>query len=61
MFATSKKISNFAIVLGVVQPVPESAAEQELPYQHFRFRVLALYRGHTTVALFFGHFVHIDT
>ena len=42
----------------VIQPIPEPTAEQELSHQQFRLCVLALYRGHTTMALFFGQFVH---
>ena len=43
----------------VIQSIPEPTAEQELSHQQFRLCVLALYRGHTMVALFFGQFVHL--
>ena len=42
----------------VLQPIPEPTAEQELSHQQFWLCVLALYRGHTMMALFFGQFVH---
>lgn len=43
----------------MIQPIPESTAEQEFSHQQFRLSALALYRRHTAVTLFFGQFVHI--
>ena len=42
----------------MVQPIAEASAEQELPHQHFRFRVLALYSGHAAMTLLFSQFIH---
>lgn len=44
----------------VIQPIPKPTAEQELSHQQFWLCVLALYRGHTAMALFFGQFIHIN-
>ena len=43
----------------MIQPIPESTAEQEFSHQQFRLSALALYRRHTAVTLLFGQFVHI--
>lgn len=37
----------------IIQSIPKPTAEQELSHQQFWLRILALYRGHTTMALFF--------
>ena len=42
----------------VIEPVAKATAEQELPDQQLWFGVLAPYRRHATVPLFFGKFVH---
>ena len=44
----------------VVQPVTKATTEQELPHQQFWFGVLAFYRCHATMSLFFRQFVHED-
>ena len=43
----------------IIQSIPKPTAEQELSHQQFWLRILALYRGHTTMALFFGQFIHL--
>ena len=42
----------------VIQPVTKATAEQELPHQQLWFGVLAFYRRHATMSLFFRQFVH---
>ena len=41
----------------MMQPITKSETEQELPYQHLRFGVLAFYRRHATMSLFFRQFI----
>lgn len=43
----------------MIQSIPKPTAEQELSHQQFWLRILALYRGHTTMALFLGQFFHL--
>ena len=45
---------------GIVQLVAEATAEQELPYLHLGFRILASDSRHTTLTLFRGQFVHYE-
>lgn len=43
----------------MIEPVAKAMAEQELPDHQLRFGVLAPYRRHATVPLFFREFVHL--
>lgn len=42
----------------MIESVAKATAEQELPDQQLWFGVLAPYRRHAAVPLFFGKFVH---
>ena len=42
----------------MVEPISEATTPQEFAHQHFRLRVLALYRSHAPVPLFRSQFVH---
>ena len=43
----------------MIEPIAKATAEQELPDQQLWFGVLAPYRRHATVPLFFREFVHL--
>ena len=42
----------------MVEPISKAMSPQEFPHQHFRLRILALYRSHAPVPLFRSQFVH---
>ena len=42
----------------MVKPISKATTPQEFPHQHFRLRILSLYRSHAPVPLFWSQFVH---
>ena len=42
----------------MVKPISKATTPQEFPHQHFRLRILSLYRSHAPVPLFRSQFVH---